>query len=75
MTISEREPDDTALHQRMAEDAARLTLEYYLDGLVGERVEDPAEWGKEFFHAWDRRYTDLLLLRRMLPSAPSANIG
>jgi hypothetical protein len=45
---------DTALHQRIAENAARLTLEYYLDGLVGERVEDPAQWGKEFFHAWDQ---------------------
>jgi hypothetical protein len=45
---------DTALHQSIAEDAARLTLEYYLEGLVGERAENPAQWGKEFFETWDQ---------------------
>ena len=45
---------DAALHERIAEDAARLTLEYYLEGLVGDRAENPAQWGKEFFQAWDQ---------------------
>jgi hypothetical protein len=45
---------DTALHQRIAEEAARLTLEYYLEGLVGDRAENPVQWGKEFFESWDQ---------------------
>jgi len=45
---------DTALHRRLAEDAARLTLDYYLEGLVGDRAQNPAQWAKEFFEAWDQ---------------------
>jgi hypothetical protein len=53
-TVVVRVNYDSALHQRIAEDAARLTLEYYLEGLVGDRAENPAQWGKEFFQAWDQ---------------------
>ena len=45
---------DTALHQQIAEEAAHLTLEYYLEGLVGPRSADPAQWGKDFFAVWDQ---------------------
>jgi hypothetical protein len=45
---------DTALHQEIAEETARLTLQYYQDGLVGPRLNDPVQWGKEFFAAWDQ---------------------
>jgi len=45
---------DTALHRQIAEQAAQFTLEYYLEGLVGDRTEDPVKWGKEFFESWDQ---------------------
>ena len=45
---------DTALHQEIAEETARLTLQYYQDGLLGPRLNDPVQWGKEFFAAWDQ---------------------
>jgi hypothetical protein len=45
---------DTAFHERIVEETARLTLEYYREGLVGARLDDPKQWAKEFFAAWDQ---------------------
>jgi len=28
-------------------------LRFYREGLIGERIEKPAEWAKIFFEAWD----------------------
>jgi len=32
---------------------AAATLDFYREGLVGKRLENPEEWGKIFFKAWD----------------------
>ena len=53
-TVAIRVNYDTELHRRIVDEAASLTLEYYREGLVGDRVEDPEKWGKEFFAAWDQ---------------------
>lgn len=45
---------DGDVHQRIVEETARLTLEYYREGLIGDRVNDPIKWGKDFFAAWDQ---------------------
>lgn len=29
------------------------TLKFYLEGLQGERLQDPGKWAEEFFAAWD----------------------
>lgn len=36
-----------------AKKIAAATLDFYKEGLVGERLENPEEWGKLFFAAWD----------------------
>jgi hypothetical protein len=36
-----------------AKKIATATLDFYRTGLVGEREENPEEWGRLFFHAWD----------------------
>ncbi len=33
--------------------AAATLRPLYREGLTGERVENPDEWGKLFFNAWD----------------------
>jgi hypothetical protein len=38
---------------RAAKRIAAATLDFYREGLTGERLEDPAEWGRVFFLAWD----------------------
>ena len=43
-----------ALHQQIAEEAAHLTLEYHLEGLVYPRPADPAQCRKDFFAVWDQ---------------------
>ena len=53
-TVVVRVNYDTAFHERIVEETARLTLEYYREGLVGTRLDDPAQWAKEFFAAWDQ---------------------
>jgi hypothetical protein len=60
---------DTELHKRIADQAARLTLQFYLEGLVGERTNDPAKWGKEFFAAWDQA------IYRLAPIAKDASFS
>jgi hypothetical protein len=32
---------------------AAATLDFYNEGLTGERLDDPTEWGSQFFKAWD----------------------
>jgi hypothetical protein len=36
-----------------AKKIAAATLDFYREGMTGERLENPAEWGKLFFSAWD----------------------
>jgi hypothetical protein len=60
---------DNDLHLQIAEEAARLTLDYYLKGLVGERVNDPQKWAKEFFEAWDQ------VIYRLSPIAKDAGFA
>jgi hypothetical protein len=36
-----------------AKEIAAATLRFYREGLIGERIEKPAEWAKVFFEAWD----------------------
>ena len=45
---------DNALHQRLADETAQMTLRFYMEGLVGDRADDPEKWGKDFFAAWDQ---------------------
>lgn len=54
---------DSELHLKLADDAARSTLTFYREGLVGDRLADPTQWATEFFKAWDHalyRLTPLL---------------
>jgi hypothetical protein len=36
-----------------AKKIATATLDFYREGLIGDRLDDPEEWGKLFFAAWD----------------------
>ena len=45
---------DNQAHATYAEQIAKATLDFYLEGLVGDRVNDPAQWAKEFFDLWDQ---------------------
>lgn len=45
---------DKALHQKWADETSRATLQFYIDGLVEDRTNDPESWGKDFFAAWDQ---------------------
>jgi hypothetical protein len=36
-----------------AKKIAVATLDFYQEGLIGERLENPEEWGRLFFTAWD----------------------
>jgi hypothetical protein len=36
-----------------AKKIAAATLDFYREGLTGERLENRGEWAKLFFHAWD----------------------
>ena len=44
---------DKALHEKISDDTARATLRFFLDGLSGERLNNPGQWAEEFFAAWD----------------------
>lgn len=52
-TVLARVSYDRTKHERMALAAAESTLAFYREGLTGARVDDPAQWAKEFFAAWD----------------------
>jgi hypothetical protein len=34
-------------------EVVEATLRFYREGLTGERIDNPAEWGRIFFNAWD----------------------
>ena len=36
-----------------AKKIAAATLDFFREGLTGERLDDPSEWGRVFFEAWD----------------------
>ena len=38
---------------RAARKLAQATLDFYRGGLVGDRIENPSEWARVFFAAWD----------------------
>jgi hypothetical protein len=40
------------------------TLRFYREGLTGERIDNPAEWGRIFFNAWDEWVYKLAPLRQ-----------
>lgn len=40
-------------HMTGVKKIATATLDFYREGLTGERLENPEEWGKLFFNAWD----------------------
>ncbi len=39
--------------EKVSKELAEATLAFYLEGLTGERLQDPAKWAEEFFLAWD----------------------
>lgn len=45
---------DKGKHEAIAAETAEATLAFFREGLVGERMQDPAKWGQEFFESWDR---------------------
>jgi hypothetical protein len=44
---------DRARQEKVAKDLAEATLKFYLEGLQGERLQEPGKWAEEFFLAWD----------------------
>lgn len=39
--------------EKTSEDIAKATLNFFMEGLSGERIQNPDTWADEFFHAWD----------------------
>jgi hypothetical protein len=44
---------DRRLQERVSKELADATLTFFLEGLHGERLQDPDQWASEFFYAWD----------------------
>jgi len=44
---------DPEKHKTAAKKIVKATLDFYREGLTGDRLENPDEWGKLFFNAWD----------------------
>jgi len=44
---------DKARQEKASKDLADATLAFYLEGLTGDRLQDPGKWAEEFFAAWD----------------------
>lgn len=44
---------DRARQEKASKELAEATLTFFLEGLRGERLADPAKWAEEFFLAWD----------------------
>jgi hypothetical protein len=44
---------DRVLQEKVSKDIAEATLRFFLEGLHGERLQDPDKWAEEFFPAWD----------------------
>ena len=52
-TVVVRVNYDAKKHIEIAAETAEATVRFFLEGLQGNRITDPEEWGKEFFEAWD----------------------
>jgi hypothetical protein len=44
---------DRAIQEKASRELAEATLQFFLDGLNAERLQDPEKWAGEFFAAWD----------------------
>jgi hypothetical protein len=44
---------DRELQKRVAKEIADATLNFFLEGLTGDRLNSPDDWAKDFFLAWD----------------------
>jgi Protein of unknown function (DUF2971) len=44
---------DRKLQEKTCREIANATLSFFMEGLVGDRLEDPEKWAEEFFLAWD----------------------
>ncbi len=44
---------DRAVHEKMSKEVVEATLRFFLEGLHGERLQEPDKWAQEFFTAWD----------------------
>ncbi len=44
---------DLKKQEQASKEIAEATLQFYLEGLVGERLENPEKWAEEFFLGWD----------------------
>jgi hypothetical protein len=44
---------DKARVQKASDDLAEATLRFFLQGLQGERLQEPNKWAEVFFQAWD----------------------
>ena len=56
-----REPNSTLFRvmydelkqKKAARELAEATIKFYVEGLVGDRLQNPEQWTKEFLTAWD----------------------
>jgi hypothetical protein len=39
---------------KAAKEIAKATLEFYREGLTGDRLQNPLEWARVFYTAWDQ---------------------
>jgi hypothetical protein len=44
---------DREKQEKVSKELVEATLRFYVEGLTGERQQDPAKWAEEFFLAWD----------------------
>jgi hypothetical protein len=44
---------DRTIQEKVSKEIANATVDFFQAGLVGERLQDPEKWAKEFFEAWD----------------------
>jgi hypothetical protein len=44
---------DRTVQQKASKEIAEATLRFFLEGLHGERMQNPEKWAEEFFLAWD----------------------
>jgi hypothetical protein len=44
---------DRAVQEKVSKQLAEATLAFYIEGLHGERQQNPEKWADEFFLAWD----------------------
>jgi hypothetical protein len=44
---------DRTRQERASREIAEATLRFFLEGLTGDRLQDPEKWAEDFFLAWD----------------------